>query len=182
MSLFRVKLNNSKQGLMDLHNNQRSVYIMGPNKVNRILKDGEEFIDCNYWKRFAYPALPLEEAFIEVVEDDGTIYSDFLDDNTYPKVYDIVAAPNSGFSENIADIEKDTGGFAIFAQITNKSETNSVKVKINKMNSAVISLEAGNTQVFNAGEISIGSLEIENNGEEPVVIQIIVSIRIKTTS
>lgn len=182
MSLFRVKLNNSKQGLMDLHSNQRSVYIMGPNKINRILKDGEEFIDCNYWKRFAYPHVPLEEAFIEVVEDDGTIYSDFLDDNTYPKVYDIIAAPNSKFDENVADIEKDTGGFAVFAQIANKSETESVRVKINKMESAIINLEAGNTQVFNAGEISIGSLEIENNGQESVAVQIIVSIRIKTTS
>lgn len=182
MSVFRVKLHNSRQGLMDVHDNQRTAYIMGPNRVNRILKDGEIFTDCNYWKRFAHPQLPLEEAFIEVLEDDGTIYSDSLADNTYPKVYDITALPGTDFSQNKADIQGDSGSFALFAQITNKSEADSVRIRINGLDSAIIDLGAGNTQVFNAGEVTIGSLEVENNGEDSVPVQIVVSIRVVATS
>jgi hypothetical protein len=52
MSVFKVKLNNSRQGLLDVYENQRSAYIMGPNRVNRKLKDGEVFTDCNCpWRR-----------------------------------------------------------------------------------------------------------------------------------
>lgn len=182
MSVFRVKLYNGRQGLMDVHDNQRTAYIMGPNRVNRILKDGEVFTDCNYWKRFAHPQLPLEEAFIEVLEDDGTIYSDSLADNTYPKVYDITALPGTAFSQNKADIQGDSGSFALFAQITNKSEADPVRIRINGLDSAIIDLGAGNTQVFNAGEVTIGSLEVENNGEDNVPVQIVVSIRVVATS
>lgn len=167
---------------MDVYDNQRSAYIMGPNRINRILKDGEVFTDCNYWKRFAYPQVSLEEAFIEILEDDGTIYSDSLSDNTYPKVYDILAAPGSGFSENKADIQGDSGSFALFAQITNKSETEPARIRINGLDSAVIDLGAGNTQVFNAGEVTIGSLEVENTSSESIPVQIVVSIRVVATS
>lgn len=182
MSVFRVRLTNNRQGLLDVYDNQRTAYIMGPNRINRVLKDGEVFTDCNYWKRFAHPPLPLEEAFIEVVEDDGTVYSDSISNNTYPKVYDISAAPGSGFSHNVADIASDSGSFALFAQITNKSQTESVRVRLNRMDSAIIDLGAGNTQVFNAGEITIGCLEVENSGVDEVQVQVIVSIRVATTS
>lgn len=182
MSIFRVKLHNSRQGLLDVHDNQRTAYIMGPNRVNRRLKDGEVFTDCNYWKRFAHPSLPLEEAFIEVLEDDGTVYSDRVVDNTYPKVYDIVAAPGSGFGSNRADIAADSGSFALFAQITNKSESESVRIRLNGLNSAVMDLGAGNTQVFNAGEVTIGAIEVQNQGSEAVPVQIVVSIRVVATS
>ena len=182
MSKFRVKLSNNRQGLLDIYDNQRTAYIMGPNRINRKLKDGEVFVDCNYWKRFSYPNVPLEEAFIEVVEDDGTIYSDTVSNNTYPKVYDISAAAGSGFSDNRADIEGDSGSFALFAQITNKSESESVRVRINGLDSAIIDLGAGTTQMFNVGEMTIGMLEVENAGAETVQVQIVVSIRVVATS
>ncbi|MBM3206896.1 MAG: hypothetical protein FJZ43_04730, partial [Candidatus Staskawiczbacteria bacterium] len=75
MSEFKVKLNNTNQGLMDLKADgsqfaesiQRTIYVAGPSKKYRKLFDGDTFTDCNYWKRFAYPQVPLSEAFIEVV-------------------------------------------------------------------------------------------------------------------
>lgn len=176
MSVFRVKLTNSRQGLLDIYDNQRSAYIMGPNRVNRKLKDGDVFVDCNYWKRFAYPQVSLEEAFIEVLEDDGTIWSDNISENTYPKVYDITAAAGSSFEQNKADIASDSGSWALFAQITNKGEQ-TVKIRLNGLNSAVIDLDGGNTQVFNAGELTIGSIEVENNSEEEARVQVVVSVR-----
>lgn len=182
MSVFRVKLTNSRQGQLDVYDNQRSAYITGPNRVNRKLRDGETFVDCNYWKRFAYPQVPLEEAFIEVVEDDGTIYSDKVVDNTYPRVYNITAVAGSSFGDNKADIEGDSGSFALFAQITNRSEMDSVRVRLNGLDSAVINLPAGSTQTFNVGEITIGSIEIENLSENSVDVQVVVSIRVVATS
>lgn len=183
MSVFKVKLSNNKQGLLDIYDNQRSAYIMGPNRVNRRLKDGETFVDCNYWKRFAYPNLPLEEAFIEIIEDDGTIWSDQISQNTYPKVYNITAIAGSAFVQNKADIAGESGSWAMFAQITNKSDTETVRVRLNGLNSAIIDVGAGTTQVFNAGELTIGLLEIDNStGTTDVPVQIIVSVRAVSTS
>lgn len=183
MSVFRVRLTNSKQGLLDIYDNQRTAYITGPNRVNRKLKDGETFVDCNYWKRFSYPNVPLEDAFIEVVEDDGTIYSDTISENSYPKVYNINAAAGSTFSQNKADIAADSGSFALFAQITNKSSTESAKVRLNGLPTAVIDLDAGSTQTFNPGELAIGMVEIDNSsGSEDLAVQIIVSIQVISRS
>jgi hypothetical protein len=43
-------------------------------------------------------------------------------------------------------------------------------------------LGPGNTQVFNAGEVTIGSIEVENPGSEEAQVQIVVSIRVVSTS
>jgi hypothetical protein len=85
MSVFKVKLTQgigrTAQGYLDpaVVNGasiQRTIYAPGPNKINRKLFDGQTFTDVNYWKRFAYPNLAHENAFIEVVTDDGSVWSD----------------------------------------------------------------------------------------------------------
>lgn len=181
MSVFRVRLTSGRQGRLDIYDNQRSAYIMGPNRINRKLRDGETFVDCNYWKRFAYPQVALEEAFIEVIEDDGTIYSDVVANNTYPKVYNITAAPTSGFSDNSANIMGDTGSFALFAQIVNQSE-NALRVRLNGMDSAVIDLPERSNQTFAVGDLTIGLIEVENPSESESKVQITVSVRVVATS
>jgi hypothetical protein len=177
MSKFRVKLHNDRQGTLDVGANQRTAFIMGPDQRNRLLKDGEIFTDSNYWKRFAYPQVSLEEAFIEVVEDDGSIFIDNKKEAIYPKVYDIVAEANSDFEDNKAEISKDTNGFALFAQITNKSSQD-IKFKLNGLNTAIIDLPAGSTQVFNSGDLVINLIEIKNESEDSVSVQIVCSITI----
>jgi hypothetical protein len=81
MSTFKVKLTQGDQGNLDTNlvssnSIQRSVYVMGPHKTNRLLKDGTTFTDSNYWKRFAYPQVSKEQAIVEVVSDDGSVYVD----------------------------------------------------------------------------------------------------------
>ena len=117
MSVFRVKLQNVKQGLMDLdpsthplamgsgnqpatygmngepmgqewpnseaQSRQRQMFVAGPGRTYRLLKDGDTFTDNNYWKRFAFPQVGREFAFIEVVTDDGSVYSDVPEENTF---------------------------------------------------------------------------------------------------
>ena len=198
MSVFRVALNNTSQGLLDLDPSgasagaivgqglgpqmspsiQRGVYVMGPNLINRLLIDGDTFTDCNYWKRFAFPQVTLQDAIVEVVTDDGSVYSDIAAENTFPKVYDITATGGSVFTDNQADIVAD-GGFATFAQITNQDSSQDVTVRLNGVADSVFDLPSDTTQVFNAGDLLITLIEIDNSlsGATDADIQILVSIR-----
>ena len=188
MSVFQVNLNNVEQGLLDTHpttgvqnatSSQRNVYVMGPNHINRLLSDGEQFTDCNYWKRFAYPQVSLAEAIVDVITDDGSVYSDIESENTYPKVYDITAAAASVYTDNQADILGDTSGHAVFAQITNNGPSGSLKVRLNGIADGIFDLAFGDTQVFNSGDLSISMIEIDNStsGNPESDVQIIVSVR-----
>ena len=206
MSVFRVALNNVGQGRLDLDpssarsaygqgavytnplgdqmspSQQRGVYVMGPNRINRLLIDGETFTDCNYWKRFAYPQVPYNEAFIEVVTDDGSVYSDVASENVFPKVYDqsIAAASTYTDTANIVDVASDTGGFAVFAQITNKHATQDIRMRINGVSDAIMDLPANSTQVFNAGDLAITLIEFDNSvsgAAGPVAVQVVLSVR-----
>lgn len=69
MSVFRVKLNNAQQGLLDIDpstdtsatfgmvgtpfttSKQRQIFVAGPTNRYRLLQDGDTFTDCNYWVR-----------------------------------------------------------------------------------------------------------------------------------
>jgi hypothetical protein len=199
MSVFRVALNNVKQGLLDLNPStasagavtgqglgnqmnpsiQRGVYVMGPNLINRLLIDGQTFTDCNYWKRFAAPQVPYEEAIVEVVTDDGSIYSDVATENTFPRVFDVDAAAGSTFADNQADIAGDTGGFAVFAQITNNG-SEAVRIRLNGLTTAVFDLPASSSQIFDKGDLSISLIEIDHSASgaaTTVPVQIITSVR-----
>lgn len=208
MSVFKVKLNNVGQGLLDLDPSsarsaygqnavtgqglgsqmnpsiQRGVYVMGPNLINRLLIDGETFTDCNYWKQFAYPQVPYNEAFIEVVTDDGSVWSSNSAENVFPKVYDLSIAAGSTYTDvgNYADILADTGGYAVFAQITNKEAAmgQDIKMRLNGVTDAVLDLPANSTQVFNAGDLSLTKIEFDNSvsgATGPVEVQIVLSVR-----
>ena len=199
MSVFKVALNSIAQGYMDLNpatatsisaNNhsqlgaemspsiQRTIYVAGPNHTYRKLKDGEQFTDCNYWKRFAYPQCALADAFIEVVTDDGSVYSDVSSENTYPKVYDLSVTNGSSYTSNVVDILGDTGGFAVFVQIANQGST-AVKVRLNGTANAIFDLGAGETQVFNHGDLSVTKLEFANtvSGGSTSAVQVLVSVK-----
>lgn len=186
MSVFKVKLADfntptdakafgsaSHQGM------QRSVYITGPKKMVRILKHGDQFTDCNYWKRFAYPQLPLNEAFIEVVTDDGTEWDDSVGAvNAFPVVYNIAAANNSTYTTagNAAAILTDHGSTSLFCQITNKHATVAVKIKLN--GSVIMDLPAASTQVFNAADLPISLIQVDNTGGGATVnVQVVASVK-----
>jgi len=186
MSVFKVKLNNGVQGKLDNTGStslQRTVYVMGPNKVNRILKDGDTFTDSNYWKKFAYPQVSYENAIVEVVSDDGSVYSDIPEENVYPKVYSITATGGSTYTTagNKANILADTGSYAVFTQISNGGNR-TINVKLNGL--AVFPLASGATQVFDKGELNISTVEIANSasGATDAVVTIICGVRVTSNS
>lgn len=198
MSVFTVNLNTTVQGTLDVNSVtgaqvdpsiQRTVYIMGPNRINRKLVDGESFTDCNYYKRFApYNATTnpggcsLEQAILTITTDDGSTYSDVPGENTYPLVstLSIVAGTTYTDTGNYVDILGTTGGYATFAQITNSHASQDIQVRLNGATTAVFTLEHASTQVFNAGDLSISKIEVDNSTSGaigPVGVEIILSVR-----
>ena len=202
MSVFRVNLNNSKQGLLDRDPStatsggvqvgntsvglgssfatsiQRTIYVTGPNSIYRKLFDGTTFSDCNYWKRFAHPQVPYEEAFIEVVTDDGSVYSDVASENVFPRVWNILVPQGTDFTDNVVDILTDAGGQSVFTQISNQGATD-VRVRVNGSANAVFDLGAGETQVFNAGDLVVTKLEFVNDvsGGVTADVQVLASVK-----
>jgi hypothetical protein len=198
MSVFRVALNNREQGLLDLDPGtatpgavtgqglgdqinpsiQRQVYVMGPNLINRLMVDGETFSDCNYWKRFAYPQVELEDAIVEVVSDDGSVYSDIPEENTFPAATTLSCVAGTTFTDNEWDILTTYGGPAVFTQITNNG-AGSVQVRLNGLSGATFTLGAGDTQIFNNGDLSVTKIQIDNSasGATDADVDILASIR-----
>lgn len=184
MSVFRVSLNNFRQGTLDVNPQtgtefatsiQRTAYVPGPNKTWRKLKDGTTFTDNNYWKRYAYPQMPLEEAFIVVVSDDGAIYNDGSSDAA-PIVYNLTLTDGSSFVDNFIDLIEDQNSYAVFTQINNGGN-GECSIKINGSDNAIFYLGPGETQVFNHGDLSITKLEFANSSGETLDIQVIASIK-----
>lgn len=192
MSVFRVKLNNTQQGVLDLNPStgaqmspslQRTMWVTGPNKTYRQLFDGDTFTDCNYWKQFAYPQTTLEKAFIEVVTDDGSIYSSDPAENTFPRVYDLTIAGGSAYAANVIDVTGDNGAAAVSASIENTS-SQAVRVKMNGLSTAIFDLAANETKSFNVGDFVISRLEFNNtaSGATTATVQVILTIRSTPTS
>ena len=174
MSVFQVKLNQGVQGKLDINpatglefatSVQRTMYVAGPNGKIREVVDGTTFTDCNYWKQFAVPQVSANDAFIEVLEDDGSVYSSIASENTYPVVANINLAAGKTLtsSGSIIDIAGTTGNFASFMQLTNNgvvASGNAVDVMLNGSSGAIFVLEAGSTQVFNGGDVSINRVAV----------------------
>ncbi|MCK9459696.1 MAG: hypothetical protein M0R80_08660 [Proteobacteria bacterium] len=192
MSLFTVNLNNSAQGLLDKQfdathagtqvatSKQRTVYIMGPGKINRKLKDGDTFQDCNYYKRFCYPQVSLEDAILTCTTDDGSVFSDVADENTFPYVGSIVCAGGSTYAANSLNLLTATGagGYATFVQISNPGAT-AVSVKLNGVATAIFTLEPATSQIFNAGDLKVWKVECDNtaSGAASITVEVLCSIQ-----
>lgn len=204
MSVFKVRLNNNVAGRLDkdpstaspdmrgtpfTESIQRTVYVMGPRKINRLLRDGETFTDCNYWLRFAPVSqgglASEEDSFIEVVSNDGSVYSDIPSENTFPVVFrpgtdGVIAAGETWDDTNMAlDILGTYNGHAVFVQISNLDSSNDVQVRLNGSVDAVFTVEGGSSQIFNAGDLSVTKLEFNNpsSGSEIDRVEVIISVR-----
>ena len=207
MSVFRVKLTNTQQGLLDYNpataspiavggaqgstylgqlmdpSIQRTIYVAGPNRIYRELFDGQTFTDCNYWKRFAFPQVPLDQAFIEVVTDDGSVWSDFSPENNYALTFggdvDYDVLDTDTFLTNFIDLIGTYGSYATFVQITNLGTatdgSQDIKVQLNGSSSAVLNLKAGDTQVFNMGDLLVSALAFQG-GSASTTIQVVLSM------
>lgn len=189
MSVFKVQLTNAAQGLLDTAGQssgssiQRTVYIMGPGKVNRKLTDGQQFTDSNYFKRYCYPQVSLDQAILTLVTDDGSPYTDIPDENVSPFVYNLTLTATHTYTDTgmSANILSDTGGYATFCQVT---PTVACQMRLNGNVNAIMTLAAHTTQIFNPGDMTISKLEFDNSasGASTGAVQIIISTRIVPVS
>ena len=193
MSVFTVQLNNTQQGVMDLNpatggqmspSIQRSMWVTGPNRSYRELIDGSTFTDCNYWKRFCYPQVPLDQAILVCTSDDGSVWSDVdPEENVFPRVYTLTIAGGSVYSANVIDVIGDNGNPAVTASIENQSGQ-AVKVKMNGLATAIFDLAGNETKSFNLGDAVISRLEFNNtaSGATTATVQVILTIKSKANS
>lgn len=198
MSVFKVHLNTNQQGYLDYNpataspgflgnqmqpSIQRTMFCAGPNRIYRELFDGQVFTDCNYWKAFDIAVHP-DTGFIQVLFDDGSVYSNVPGENTFPKVfspYNVLTTDT--FATNFIDIVGAYGGPAQFVQITNNGTgpTQNVMVELNGDVGAVMTLPFGTTQIFNAGDLSVTKLSFQG-GTVNTTLQIIISVAVQCNS
>ena len=193
MSVFQVNLQSIYQGKMDLNPStatpvlvgdngtpylgsqmnpsiQRTINVAGPQGIYRELTDGQTFTDCNYWKRFAYPQVPLSQAFITVVTDDGSPWSDYTPgENNYPLAFgggvtSYTVSTTDTFATNYIDILGSYGSYATFVQITNNGTLagQNIQVQLNGSNNSIIALAYGQTQTFDVGDFAISKLAFKS--------------------
>jgi hypothetical protein len=187
MSVFKVKLQNIKQGLMDLDPSthplaagsgsdpatygqlgdqedvslQRQIFVAGPNRTYRLLRDGETFTDSNYWKRFAFPQVARDFSFIEVVTDDGSIYSDIPAENTFAVGMD--GTLSTDYTDTVHDFVTTNGGSARFLQVQNLDSSATVNGELNGDTNVTFQLAGGETQIFNQGDLAITMLRLKTD-------------------
>lgn len=189
MSVFRVNLS---QGSGGRHSNgyldgnrmngrsvQRTVSITGPNRAIRFLRDGETFTDVNFYKRYTTASLPANEAFLELVSDDGSVWVDNSQDNSFPKSYTLTVAAGSAFSANVVDILGDNGSAAVFTLIQVTTTGTAPTFRFNGKSDATLTIEDGTTKVFDKGDLLISKLEIDNtqSGNATTTVTVFVSIK-----
>ena len=190
MSVFKVVLTQgtgrNSQGFLDsttvggtIASIQRTIWAPGPNKINRKLADGATFTDVNYWKRFSYPTLPYGQAFINVLSDDGSTWSDFLPENTFPRSYSLTVASSSVYSSNVVNVLTDNGSPAVFTQISVTTTGTAPTFRFNGLTTALMSIGNGVTQVFDKGDLTISKIEVDNSqsGSATATVNIFMSIQ-----
>lgn len=183
MSVFKVKLNNLAQGLLDMDpstntsetygqlgtpfavSKQRQIWVAGPNRRYRLLKDGDQFTDCNYWKQFAYPQTSYEKAFIEVVTDDGSVYSDVPEENVFSK--GATVALTTSFSGTVIDFVTTYGGPARFLSVQNLDAAITITGELNGDTNITFTVPAGETFMFNQGDMTITMLRLKSASGTP---------------
>jgi len=150
------------------------MFVSGPNGVYRELVDGSYFTDCNYWKRFAYPQVSRENAIVEVISDDGSIFSNDPSENTFPVVTNVTTVTTS-IVEAINYLTL-YNSFASFIQISNNGGDD-VVCELNGLPSAQLTIPNGHTQTFNNGDLQITSLGFSATIGGSTSVQIIAGVK-----
>lgn len=164
MSVFKIKLTNVNQGLLDTNGQstgtsiQRGVYVMGPNKVNRLLLDGSTITDSNYWKRYAYPQVPYDQAIVEVVTDDGSVW---VDNPVGARTFGVASSftvDNTDYdTTEVVDYLSTYGSYASYVQITTSGTNCTVRIN----GSVELTVTTSASQIFNPGDLDISKLEFK---------------------
>lgn len=179
MSVFKVQLTNVAQGLLDTNGQssgvsvQRGVWVMGPNKINRLLVDGTTFTDSNYWLRYAYPQVPYDQAIVSVITDDGSVWVDNPPNaRTFPVVSTFTPAAAYD-TTNVIDYLSTYGSYAKYVQISAASVNATCRIN----GSVELTISTSATQIFNPGDLDISKLEFKGSGSTVTVLATVASVQ-----
>lgn len=201
MSLFRVKLQNLLQGRLDMNpathplvagttaqygnlgspqatSIQRQVFVAGPGRKYRLLKDGDTFSDCNYWKQFAYPQCTLEKAFIDVITDDNSVWSDVAEENTFGVGGTLTLATDYSAANTIS-FTTTNGGPARFLMLLNQS-SGTTTVELNGDTNLTFTMATATTLVFDYNNLMISQLRVKGTAGQTLTYM--ASVRSNPTS
>ena len=162
---------------------QRTMDVTGPNLTRRRLYDGETFTSTNYWKRFAPVSeggtLTEESAFIHIISDDGTPWSDKdkgLNKFAKVNVLDVVAGTCYSTVANQLDFMALYGAVATYVQITTDQD---IKVLLNSSTEAEMDLDSG-THWFDNGDLPLTSLAFCNteSGVTDATVEVVSTLEI----
>ena len=159
---------------------QQSVSLEPPQGGVKTFKDREVFEGSNYWKKYCFPI--MQNPFLAIIEDDGTIYSEDDSENNQPFIVTKKVAAGSSYDDegNEIDLMKEQGTFATFVLIRNKNASQEVNVKINGSKNAILELDGNDEISFDKGDIPISKLNFDNSdGKEEVKLQIIFGLKNK---
>jgi len=179
MSVFKVKLTNINQGLLDTNAQssgtsvQRGVWIMGPNKINRLLLDGATFTDSNYWKRYAYPQVPYDQAIVETVTDDGSVWAD---NPVGARTFGVASTftPAAAYNTtNVIDYLSTYGSYAKYVQISTTGANTTCRIN----GSVELTVTTSASQIFNPGDLDIAKLEFKGSGATVSVFAAVASVQ-----
>jgi hypothetical protein len=181
MSVFQVRLNNINQGYLDINPNtvnvntgqgqemqpsiQRTMFVQGPSGTFLKLHDGDIFTACNYWKRFAFPNVSLEDAIVNVLVDDNVPYSTavaFSDSSApYAAVVPVGTTVYFGTSDFAAPSSANVSTGTVATQLTLVNNSGvAATVTLNGSASAVLSLAAGEMITFAHNEFAVSTLAV----------------------
>lgn len=181
MSTFRVKLNQGQQGRLDTTGTsiQRTVFVPGPKGTFRKLKDGDTFTDSNYYKKFTTSELSVDDAFLEVVTDDGSPYSDIPEENVFVRVYSLTLDASSTYTAtaNIANILSDYGNAAVALTVSTAA---TVTMRINSVSASTVTITSSAALTFDLNEVNAEHLSFANTATTTVAVTIIATIRSKS--
>jgi hypothetical protein len=179
MSVFTVALTNSitvktptdtqtgvteAQGTLDINpltgakadpSSQRTVYVMGPNRIMRELHDGETFTDCNYWKQFD---------FITCTTDDGSTWDNATGTSSnlpYAESFTVADTATTYLAANTADILTDTGSVALYTRIRNLGASSSVTIRLNGLTGVEFTLDGTEDMIFEMNDMTISKIEVK---------------------
>ena len=186
MSLFKVQLNNSVQGKLDINPQtglqfdpsiQRTAYITSCSGKIMEMADGTQFYGSNYYKQFvAEPTgtATEETSFLEILEDDGSVY--VVGETANIPIVSSVTTVTTSYVTAV-DYLTNYNGVANFVQITNNGAS-AVNVKLNGSTAAVFSLDSSSTQVFNNGDIQVSTIALSAATAAAASVQIIAGVHI----
>lgn len=137
-------------------------------KVSRPVLKTNKASDCSieFNKRFTYAVTGnLETAFIEVVSDDGSIYSDVMEENTF--TVGATAALTTSFSATVVDFVTTYGGPARFLSVQNLDASIKITGELSGDTNVTFVVAAGETFMFNQGDMAITMLRLKSASGTP---------------